>query len=88
MVRVVQNATSPNTAQVAPVARSVCALLVGIGVPDMDLDGVMAVLADETLFPPEDVPKSMYEIVQQARSAHDIYQRRQLQVAPSVEAAQ
>lgn len=87
-VRVVQGASSASTVAVAPVARSVCALLVAIGVPDRDLDAVMAILADEDLFPPDSVPQTMTEIVQQARHAQDILIRRQLRAGGTVDAAQ
>ncbi|HEX6681291.1 MAG TPA: hypothetical protein VF062_00735 [Candidatus Limnocylindrales bacterium] len=72
-VRVVHNATSAQSQTVAPVARSVCALLIAIGVADADLDGVMAVLADEERFPPDLVPRNMQEIAEQARLAHKMY---------------
>lgn len=86
-VRVVHNATSGQSQSVAPVARSVCALLIAIGVADADLDGVMAVLADEERFPPDLVPKTMREIVSQARQAHALYLQDLMRTEQTVDAA-
>lgn len=72
-VRVVHHATSEQTVAVAPVARSTCALLISIGVPDDDLDGVVAVLADEERFPPDQVPQSFKAIAKDARRAYKLY---------------
>jgi hypothetical protein len=73
-------AESPGVAQVAPVARSVVALLLAIGVPAAQLDDVFAVLADEELFPPSGPPATMREVAEQAQQAYAIFLRNQLEV--------
>jgi len=82
-VKVVQGALSPGVAQVAPVARSVVALLRAEGVPTADLDDVFVILTDETLFPPEQVPGSFREISEQVQKAYAIHLRRQLTIVGS-----
>lgn len=79
-VRAVMGAESPGVAQVAPMARSVVALLLAVGVPAVDLDDVFAVLADEELFPPSGVPATMREIAEQAQQAYAIFLRNRLTV--------
>jgi hypothetical protein len=86
-VRVVQGATSSGTSQVAPVARSVCALLLAIGVPDAHLDGVMAVLSDPERFPEDQVPRNMQEIAAQARRGYEMYMQDILGQGEVVDAA-
>lgn len=86
-VRAVLGAQSPQATQVAPVARSVAALLRAEGVATADLDAVFAILSDEDLFPPESVPKTFREMSEQVQQAHAIFTRRQLAVVESVEPA-
>jgi hypothetical protein len=79
-VKVVMNASSPQVAAVAPVARSVAALLRAEGVPTADLDDVFAILSDEDLFPPDQVPQNLRECSEQVQRAYSIFLRNQLTV--------
>lgn len=79
-VKVIQGAQSPGVSQVAPVARSVVALLRAEGVPTADLDEVFAILTDETLFPLEEPPTTFRAISEQVQRAYSIYLQRQLTV--------
>jgi len=71
-VRSVVNAKSDSTVQVAPAARSICALLLARDVAVQHLDGVLDVLMnDERLR--DNIPHSMAEIVADVDAAHQIY---------------
>lgn len=86
-VRAVMGAQSPGVTQVAPMARSVVALLRAEGVPTADLDTVFAILTDEDLFPPESVPTTMRQISEQVQQAYAIHLRNQLTVVEATPAA-
>lgn len=79
-VKAVLGAQSPGVTQVAPVARSVVALLRAEGVPTADLDDVFAILTDEDLFPPESVPTTMRQISEQVQKAYALHVQRQMTV--------
>lgn len=72
-LRVTQNAQTSGSSAVAPVARSVCAILIAIGVKDEHLDGVMGILADPEIFPEDSAPRNFFEIAQQVRKAHALF---------------
>lgn len=82
-VRAVMGATSPGTTQVAPVARSVVALLRAEGVPTQDLDAVFAILSDDEQYPAEEIltsPTPMRIISEQVQRAYSAYLSQQLTV--------
>lgn len=78
-VRVVQDAQSATTVAVPPAVRSVAALLIGIGVPDADLDGVLEVLTTHEGLA-DHVPTTLLEVVGDCRKAYDIYLHRVLTI--------
>lgn len=71
-IREVQGASTGQTVAVAPIARSVGALMVAVGIPDEDMNGTMDVLVDLEQSGAE-MPKDIRAVVQQMRDAHQEY---------------
>lgn len=66
------NAQTGQTVAVPPAARSICAILLAIGVADEDLDGVNNVLITEPGIA-DHVPTTMEEIAVDCRRAWEIH---------------
>jgi hypothetical protein len=78
-IREVQGASSGQTVAVAPIARSIGALMVAIGIPDDDMNGTMDVLVEMESSGAE-MPKDMRAVVQQMRAAYAAHLERQASV--------
>lgn len=71
-LKYIGGATTGQTVAVPPAARSICAILLAIGVEDEDLDGVNDVLISEPGIA-DHVPTSMEEIAIDCRKAWAIH---------------
>ncbi len=86
-VKQVQTATAPQFVPIAPAARSFAAILMAVGVPDEDLDGVKDLMMDLENRGELGTPTSFTEIAQQVRmvkARYDQGERLQLRVGPQV----